>query len=168
MNENLTHHRAARHRGHRAEAIRLPRPHRWLLYTGFLVLVLSGCAWLMVHYLLISQGPYGPAPHSLEPLWLKIHGAAAMAALVGLGSLTTGHIRRAWHVRRNRMSGGLLLGLFLGLTVTGYLLYYFGGESLRPAISFIHWVGGLVAVIGFAVHLILGRNSSRHSRDVVA
>lgn len=156
-------HHHARHRGHRAEAIRLPRLHRWLLYLGFGALALSGCAWLMLHYLTGSQGPYGPRPHSLEPLWLKIHGAAAMAALVWLGSLTVVHIRHAWHVRRNRVSGGVLLGLFLGLTVTGYLLYYFGGEELRPVISFIHWVGGLIAVIGFAVHLVLGRRSSRHT-----
>ena len=62
---------------------------------------------------------------------MKIHGAAAMAILVIVGTLLTGHVRFAWRARRNRGNGSLFLGVFGILTITGYGLYYAGGESLR-------------------------------------
>ncbi len=61
---------------------------------------------------------------------MKIHGAAAMAILVLVGMLLTGHVRFAWRARRNRGNGSLFLGTFGILTVTGYGLYYAGGESV--------------------------------------
>lgn len=132
------------------------------------MLALSGCSWLVAHYLLTTQGSFGPKLHALEPVSLRIHGAAAMVALVGLGSLTVTHIKRAWHARRNRVSGVVLLGLFFGLTLTGYLLYYFGGEESRPILSLVHWVAGLLAIAGFATHLILGLRGRRHVDGVGA
>ena len=40
---------------------------------------------------------------------MKIHGAAAMAILVLVGMLLTGHVRFAWRARRNRGNGSLFL-----------------------------------------------------------
>ena len=86
---------------------------------------------------------------------MKIHGAASMAILVLVGMLLTGHVRFAWRARRNRGNGSLFLGAFGILTITGYGLYYAGGESLRAWTSWIsssHRIGA--AVIFDPSHLV--------------
>lgn len=118
----------------------------------------------MCHYLLADAGEFGPLPHPLEGLWLKLHGAAGMLALVLFGSLLPSHMLRAWSQRRGRASGGTLAGLFALLSATGYGLYYVGGESLREWISFVHWVVGLGIPVLFTAHVFTLRTKLRALR----
>jgi len=50
--------------------------------------------------------------------------------------------------------------LLLLLTVTGYLLYYAGGEDTRPVISALHWVVGLSVPALLVWHVVAGRRRS--------
>lgn len=129
---------------------RLSLRHERLVYATVAALLVTGCGWLFCHYLLGESGEYGVIPHPLESLWLQLHGAAGMLALVLFGSLLPAHMLRAWALRRGRASGGILAALFVLLTLSGYGLYYVGGESLREWISVAHWVIGL----GFPALLI--------------
>ena len=97
--------------------------------------------------------------HGRGCLVMKIHGAAAMAVLVLVGMLLSGHVRFAWRARRNRANGSLFLGVFAVLTVTGYGLYYAGGEMLREWTSWIHLVVGLALPILLLIHIFLGRRT---------
>ena len=97
---------------------RLSSAHEWCVYATFAALVVTGCGWLLCHYVLAEAGEFGPLPHPLEGLWLQLHGAAGMIALVLFGSLLPSHMLRAWSSRRGRASGGTLAGLFMLLTVT--------------------------------------------------
>ena len=90
---------------------------------------------------------------------MKIHGAAAMAILVLVGMLLTGHVRFAWRARRNRCNGSLFLGAFGILTLTGYGLYYAGGESLRAWTSWIHLAVGLALPLLLILHIWLGKRT---------
>jgi len=45
-----------------------------------------------------------------------------------------------------------LLGLLLFLTLSGYLLYYAGGDEARAVISPLHWIVGLGAPALFVLH----------------
>ena len=90
---------------------------------------------------------------------MKIHGAAAMAILVLVGMLLAGHVRFAWRARRNRGNGSLFLGTFGILTVTGYGLYYAGGESLRAWTSWIHLAVGLGLPLLLILHIWLGKRT---------
>ena len=90
---------------------------------------------------------------------IKIHGAAAMAILVLVGMLLAGHVRFAWRARRNRGNGSLFLGGFGILTVTGYGLYYAGGESLRVWTSWIHLAVGLALPLLLLFHIWLGKRT---------
>ncbi|HEY4639242.1 MAG TPA: hypothetical protein VIG87_04920 [Candidatus Udaeobacter sp.] len=90
---------------------------------------------------------------------MKIHGAAAMAILVLLGMLLSGHVRFAWRARRNRANGSLFLGAFGILTITGYGLYYAGGETLRAWTSWIHLGVGLALPLFLILHICLGRRT---------
>lgn len=127
-------------------------------------MVVTGCGWLLCHYLLADAGEFGPLPHPLEALWLKLHGAAGMIGLVLFGSLLGSHMRRAWSQRRGRTSGGTLAGLFVLLSVTGYGLYYVGSESLRPWISAVHWVVGLGIPVLLMAHVYTLRTKLRAVR----
>lgn len=140
--------------------MRLSQRHeRWLYAIGVWVF-LSGIGWLADHYLFAVSEDFADPHAASEPLWLRLHGAAAMAALVAFGSLLPGHIARAWRVRINHRTGLLMVGLVALLAVTGYGLYYAGDEETRPWISMAHWLTGLLVALGLALHVHLGK---RHS-----
>ncbi len=138
---------------------RLGNVHRRLLYAAFAVLLISGLLWLGFHYFISIKGEFGDAHHPLEVWWLKLHGLAAMLALIVFGSLMPGHIRNAWRHQKNRGSGGSMIALVLLLALSGYLLYYAGGEELRQLSSIAHWVIGLVMLPLLILHIVLGRRS---------
>jgi hypothetical protein len=143
---------------------RLSRWHeRWIYVVGVLILV-TGLGWLADHYLFAGSAEFGEAHAESEPLWLRLHGAAAMIGLVVFGSLFPGHVVRAWRSWTNWRSGFFMFGLTTLLVATGYGLYYVGDEQTRPWISVIHWLVGLVAAASLVVHARLGKRQSRHLR----
>ena len=91
------------------ELIRLRPFHRRLLYGVLALLLFSGAAWAYWNDLVSSPGDF---EKSAKAWAMKIHGAAAMAILVLVGMLLTGHVRFAWRARRNRGNGSLFLGAF--------------------------------------------------------
>ncbi len=133
--------------------------HRRLTYACFGVLILTGLGWLYFHYFLSVTTDFGQVPHPLEVWWLKLHGLVAMAALIIFGSLMPIHIRRAWHHRKNRGSGAVMVAAMIVLTLTGYGLYYIGGEELRPFISWAHWTLGSALMLMLMGHIALGRRA---------
>ena len=145
----------------RPDSIRLKRLQRYLLYAVLALLFLSGVAWTYWTYLAASPGDLETA----AKVWaMKIHGAAAMAILVLIGMLLAGHVKFAWRAGRNRANGSIFLGVFGVLTVTGYGLYYAGGEMLREWTSWIHLAVGLALPIFLLIHILLGRRTRSSSR----
>ncbi len=128
----------------------LPRWQRRCIYSSMLALVLTGLAWLAVHYS-IGAGA-GELPHPAEAWLIRVHGAAAMAGLFFFGSLVATHAPRGWRMQRQRKTGLGLWGLLGLLVVTGYLLYYFAPEALRPAIGLAHAAAGTVLGAGVLWH----------------
>ena len=139
------------------DRIRLSRRHQAWIYSAFGVLFLSGAVWLVFHFFMHRQGEFGETTHPAEPWAMKVHGAAAMLVLVVLGTLLPGHVRRGWNLGKNRTSGGGLLILNGVLILSGYALYYFGGEGVRPVISAVHWIVGLLSPFAIAWHVRKGR-----------
>lgn len=140
----------------RPDPIRLKRFQRRFLYSVVALLFLTGTAWAYWNY-------FVPEPRDFESgakAWaMKIHGAAAMAILVLVGMLLASHVRFAWRVRRNRGNGSLFLGAFGILTITGYGLYYAGGETLRAWSSWIHLAVGLSLPLLLILHIWLGKRT---------
>src|SRR5215510_5863429 len=140
----------------RPDSIRLKRLQRYFLYTVLALLFLSGVAWAYWNYLAESPGDFET---SAKAWAMKIHGAAAMAVLVLVGMLLTAHVRFAWRARRNRANGSVFMSAFAVLTITGYGLYYAGGERLRAWTSWIHLGVGLGLPILLLIHIFLGRRT---------
>lgn len=131
--------------------MKLSWPIRILILVAFGLLLMTGIFWM------IAQAEQGqPDWEHIPALLMKIHGAAAMAALFLLGLLMD-HISKGWRSRKNRISGLILLGFILFLVATGYGLYYAGDEELRIIISRYHtWIGLSIGLL-MPLHIVLGR-----------
>jgi magnesium-transporting ATPase (P-type) len=140
----------------RPDSIRLKRLQRYFLYAVLALLFLSGLAWAYWNYLAASPGDFET---SAKTWAMKIHGAAAMAVLVLIGMLLSAHVRFAWRARRNRANGSVFLTAFAVLSITGYGLYYAGGERVRAWTSWIHLAVGLALPILLLIHIFLGRRT---------
>jgi hypothetical protein len=140
----------------RPDSIRLKRLQRYSLYAVLALLFLSGVVWTYWNYLAASPGNFET---SAKTWAMKIHGAAAMAVLVLIGMLLSGHVKFAWRARRNRANGSVFLSAFAVLTITGYGLYYAGGEGLRAWTSWVHLALGLALPILLLIHIFLGRRT---------
>jgi magnesium-transporting ATPase (P-type) len=140
----------------RPNSIQLKRLQRYFLYAVLALLFLSGVAWAYWNYLAASPGDFET---SAKAWAMKIHGAAAMVVLVLIGMLLSAHVRFAWRARRNRANGSIFLSAFAVLTVTGYGLYYAGGERLRAWTSWIHLAVGLALPILLLIHIFLGKGT---------
>lgn len=127
--------------------------HKRSLYAVLALLWTSGTAWLYLHYAVETND----AATFVQTWGLKIHGAAAMAYLVTLGTLLPIHVRMAWQQKRNRMAGAALMGLNLFLTLTGWMLYYVGSDIARPWISALHGGVGLGLPLFLYLHIRFSR-----------
>jgi len=137
--------------------------HRYLVWPIVLGVWLSGALWLVFHDFLARSGEFGLTAHPLEQWWLRAHGAFAFASLWLLGFLSVAHVGGRWAWRRQRRSGLVLLGVYIWLVVTGYLLYYAGGDAFRAAVSLGHWTVGLVALVFLLLHRRIRRGTgARH------
>src|SRR5258706_4667798 len=88
------------------------------LYLTTAILWVSGGAWL---YLLETD----PA----RPLWMKLHGAAAMFFLIIFGTLLMQPVPLGWQQDNQRPSGASLIAVCRVLIATGLALHYVGGQT---------------------------------------
>jgi len=118
------------------------------------VLLASGVAWLVFRY----AGLASPDSAEWRTMSMRVHGAAAMAMIAVAASAASLHAMSAWRERKNRASGVALGASLVVLTVTGYLLYYLGGEATRSLASVGHWALGLALPALFASHTLRGQH----------
>lgn len=131
-------------------------PSVFALHTVYAILLgcwASGALWLLVHFELPHRGEFGLTLSPLEPWFLAAHGAFAFAAL-GLGGwLLATHVPPGWRSGRSRPSGIAMASGTAVLIVTGYLLYYLGGDRSRALVSIAHWAVGLTMPFVLGGHL---------------
>jgi hypothetical protein len=114
-----------------------------------------------LHYFCQVAGEFGPETNRFEPWSLRLHGGFAAMALALLGSLLPMHI-----VPGLRSSPGQWLdhaGDLGVLALSGYLLYYVGGDGLRQTVSLAHWIIGLWLPLSLLIHL--RQRTARRARE---
>jgi hypothetical protein len=114
--------------------------------------LLTGVVWLALHFAPNNWIDETPSRH-LQAQLLKLHGAAAMLALIALGTLLIAHILPALKNPQNRVAGITLLACAGILAITGWGLYYIGDEDLRGWASDVHIAIGAAAALTFIWHL---------------
>ena len=134
--------------------IKLSPTQKYLSYMGFVIVAISGVWWSLLHDALASKS--FELMHNL----LVTHGASAFISLIILGALMPQHMRLAWHVKRNRMSGGIMAMIALVIVVTGFGLYY-SNEYWRDPIKWTHLIVGLVSIAALILHIWYGRRSNK-------
>ncbi len=118
--------------------------------------MLTGCAWLVLHYAI--GGDMEGLPHPWEAWCMRLHGLGMVGGLFILGALAAAHVPRGWNMTRRqhngqqRTSGIALCALAALLAATGYLLYYFAPEALRPALGWLHALAGIAAAAILLLH----------------
>jgi hypothetical protein len=138
---------------------------RVVLFGAGAMLLASGAAWLALHY---GRGAEA-LPSPLEPWTMRLHGLAAFAALFAFGALAAAHIPQGWRFShrmrwaRQRGSGVALCVFAATLALTGYLLYYFAPDPIRPALGWLHSALGVAMAVLVAAH---GRRAERRARRV--
>lgn len=137
--------------------IRFPKLHKHALYAAFILLWLSGALWLGFHYFMQAVGEFGMTAHPLEIWWLRLHGLLAFIMLVAVGSVLPIHVRRAWHLRKNRLTGLAVSSVLLWLALTGYALYYFSSDENEAWLPLLHWIAGLALPLMLIIHIWRGR-----------
>lgn len=122
------------------------------IHVVALVVLLTGVAWIALH---VAPRNWLDETHSrhLQAQLLKLHGAAAMLALIAFGALLAAHVLPALERPQNRHAGIALLACAGILTLTGWGLYYVGGEDLRGWASDLHIAIGVAAALVFAWHV---------------
>ena len=154
-------HSARPHRQHG-----LPRWQRATLYLSGVILLATGILWLAIHYS-VGAGA-GELPHPLEPWTMRLHGLAAFVGLFMFGALAGAHIPHGWRMSgrhrwaQQRGSGLALCSVAALLALTGYLLYYFAPETLRPTLGWVHSAVGVVMGVLLLAHR---RQKSRQLRN---
>jgi hypothetical protein len=137
---------------------RLSRGARITAYIATGALTLSGLFWLYARYGMpagdAAAGPWAAAT-------LAIHGACAIAATGVFGALIASHVAYRWRRPGNRLLGYLQLGIWIGLLVTGYALYYIADETTRPVWSAVHWTVGLLLPATLAAHALIAQRTPR-------
>lgn len=127
----------------------------------------TGATWFLLHdgpQLLGVPSVIEEAARPTLPWLMSLHGAAAMLGLLLLGSLGPQHIGWAWKARTNRLTGTIVTLAQALLVVSGYLLYYAGGEDLRFLARWSHLVPGFVLPSLIAWHVIEGRRARQAVR----
>lgn len=120
------------------------------------MLLVSGWTWLLVHYTWGAGA--GELPHPIEAWSLRLHGLAAFLGIFELGALAAAHVPQGWRLTRRRhldaqRKTGLVLCALAGLLVlSGYLLFYFAPEALRPGLGWVHTLIGVAMGLMMAVH----------------
>lgn len=135
---------------------KMPRWQRWTFW-----LVMSTCCLSGICYLVGSEFFASPSTLTSRKV-ITTHGVSACLAVFVFGTISMGHIRLGWILRKNKATGiGNIATLSL-LILTGLGLYY-GSEEIRDLAVTLHWVFGLVFLAVLALHLVSFHDKHPHT-----
>jgi hypothetical protein len=140
---------------------RMPRGQRAAIYLIVGVLWVSGCAWLCLDQFAMQRGPFGNAPHPLEPPMLLIHGVASVASLYLFGWIGARHALRWWAGGLRRISGGMLAAILALLILSGFALFFLSSDAWQRYAAAAHDVLGVAVTLFALQHWFFGRRSAR-------
>lgn len=109
---------------------------------ALIVLVVTGVAWLVAHYLFGAGNEGIGLPHPSEAWWMRVHGLAGFVLLIVFGAFLPLHVPRGWRIQPRRGVEIVLLTMLATAIVTAYCLYYFTPDMVRPALGWLHAVLG--------------------------
>jgi hypothetical protein len=134
--------------------VKLPSFQKINAYLFFCIVAITGIWWILLSEVMSSMNL------KLIHRILIVHGITATFCLMIFGSLMTQHIRVAWQLKKNRVSGGISI-FTIGLIILSGLGLYYAEEDQQMIYEWAHIVMGLLVVFLIPIHIIFGRKSSR-------
>ncbi len=164
------HVRAHRHVDHRrTPSKKSPVPDRMsarkrvVIYSLLGTLWFSGCAWLVLDQFFESKGQFGMTPHPWAPAILSLHGIVAILSMYLLGWITARHVLRWWPGRLRRLSGGVLAGFFVLLSLSGFALFFVSDDRWQHFAAAAHDALGLGITVFAIQHWFFARRRDMRS-----
>lgn len=137
----------------------LRRWQRRVVDASGLLLLITGVAWWALHW---GWGAgAGELPHPAEAWLMRLHGAGVLLGLYAVGLVSAQHAAAGWRMRRQRVSGSLLLTTAAALALSGYALYYWVPEDWRPPVGHAHTAVGLLIAAALVWHRRAVRQAGR-------
>ena len=133
--------------------VKLPSFQKVNAYIFFSIVAITGIWWILLSEVMGSMNL------KLIHRILIAHGITATFCLMIFGSLMTQHIRVAWQLKKNRVSGGISI-FTIGLIILSGLGLYYAEEDQQMIYEWAHIVMGLLVVFLIPIHIIFGRKSS--------
>lgn len=137
--------------------VKLPIFQKLNAYFFFSIVAITGVWWIVLSELMNSMNL------KLIHRILIAHGITATFCLIIFGSLMTQHIRIAWQLKKNRVSGSLSIATLAVIVLTGLGLYY-AEEEQQVIYEWLHIILGLVGILLIPIHIVLGRLKPKASK----
>lgn len=134
--------------------VKLPSFQRLNAYLFFSIVAITGVWWILLNVVMNSMNL------KLIHRILIAHGITATFCLMIFGSLMTQHIRVAWQLKKNRVSGSLSVVTLAVIVLTGLGLYY-AEEEQQVIYEWTHIAVGLMVILLIPVHIVLGRSKTK-------
>ena len=135
-----------------------PRFERWGFNAAYGVMTLSGAAYFIMKYLMTTDDPFAIVNHPWEPTMLAIHVVAGPVAIALFSLAFRSHgLPKIWQATAvNRKSGLVASGILIVLVGSGYLNQVATNLTLLEASVWTHVGAGVVFVVAYAIHLVVG------------
>lgn len=127
---------------------KMPNWQRLFVIYAMMACSVTGLLYLLGHQFQIQRMIFGS--HRV----LAVHGVAAILATLAFGSVLPFHIKAGYQSKRQWWSGFSQIGFLTILLISAALLYY-GPEEIRDTAIEVHWIGGLLFLLTFLVHVLI-------------
>lgn len=134
--------------------VRLPKLIKNLLYGFFAVSLVTGCTFFVLNQFVVIEGPFGPQKHPWQKYFLMTHGASAFIIMTLFGMMLSSHVPKTWPLKKNKITGMLLVTIVSLQMITAYCLYYLVLGEYRIFLIYTHLVTGITLPVALVGHLI--------------
>lgn len=134
---------------------------RWLFHALHFVVSVSGVVYLVMKWGMTTDDPFALVNHPWQPGMLTIHVVAAPLFIGACGMLFRSHVLKkiltlSTHDRR---SGWVSVVSFAVMALSGYCIQVASSAAAVSAAVWIHVASGVVFIVGYGVHLVIGWNT---------
>ena len=131
---------------------------RWSFNGLNIVVAATGLVYMYMRYLLTSDDPFAVVNHPWQAPMLALHVVVAPFVILTFGIVLRSHILKKLTSKSqpDRRTGWISLISFSAMALSGYLLQVVSSVALLDALVVLHIATGVVFVIGYGAHLIIG------------
>lgn len=124
-----------------------------LLHLSTIALAISGMVYTYMHYFLKPSDPFSVVGNPWEPAVLKFHIIVAPVLILAVGMILHAHIlfKLSAGTQTGKKSGILLIGMFIIMVLSGYVLQI---VTVRKPVLLIHLISGVLWSLGYLSHQV--------------